>query len=140
MRAIAGHLVMLLTLVPSLAQSEPQEDSAAATTDSTAAQVARAVVEHVDIYGRAAGHLSLRDQEIDFRNNGSRFGIRADAPILGAFTVHGQFEFAVKLGSADESLNLDSSAGGEFGRLVVEFMESDECRDLFPYTTGEAAP
>jgi len=87
-------------------------------SEVTALGVARKVTEFVDLYGRAAAHLGA-GHDTGLRNNGSRFGIRADVPIWGPITARARLEWAIKVGEGDEKLNLSTSSGQDFGTLEI---------------------
>jgi predicted porin len=85
----------------------------------------REVVERVDLYGRFDGHVAASRDDVAVRNNGSRFGIRAEQALLYGISLFGHGEWRVNLGKGDTSYaisenpdtglaTLDSTTGQAF--------------------------
>lgn len=120
---------------------EPPAVSAAAT--SAAAEVRSAVpsanqpgappserppwleelAHRVDVYGRFSGHLAVTAGDVDFANNGSRFGIKAEQRLEYGFSVIGQGEWKVNLGQGDTRYNI--SENPDTGLATIDTATSD---------------
>lgn len=67
------------------------------------------VAHRVDVYGRFSGHLAFTHDGVDFANNGSRFGIKAEQRVTGDVAVFGRGEWRVNLGQGDTAYNLSEN-------------------------------
>lgn len=83
-------------------------DVAVATT-AAEVPIGRKLAEHVDVYGRFDGNLGFSQDGIDFANNGSRFGTKAELVLGGNLAVFGQGEWSVNLGQGDTRYNLSEN-------------------------------
>jgi predicted porin len=60
----------------------------------------------MDVYGRLDGHLAFTRDDIQVKNNSSRFGFMVQQSVLGSLTVVGGGEWKMNLGSGDTTYNI----------------------------------
>jgi predicted porin len=83
--------------------------SSAQAAAGTEASIVKELAERVDVYGRFDGNLAFSKDGIDFANNSSRFGIKAEQELIAGFTALGQGEWSVNLGQGDTRYNLSEN-------------------------------